>query len=223
MPGLAEAVQAAAGQPASIRIGTVTSLNPVEISAQGVPFEDVGVLVPFIPVVGMTVVLIGQSSQVGTDPASWLCLGAPVGLDALPVPQTLTEGTDFTTNSTSFVTGTPVCGVSFVAPPSGAVRVDWHARFDTSTINNRVLVSVEVATGSTLGSGTVMSAAGDGSALENHSEPTTAGSSTRMEAGMWRYITGLTPGAVYNAVVKVRNTVAATANVFDRSILVTPQ
>lgn len=220
--GLAEAVQGAMGQPSSIRIGTVTSVSPVQISAQGVPFEDVGVLFPFVPRVDMTVVLIGQSSQAGTDPASWLCLGPVVGLGALPIPKTLTEGTDINLGATVYVAATPICGVDFIAPPSGIVRVDWAARFDTATINNRVLVSMALAEGATLDAGTVISGATDASALENHQEPAAAGAATRMEAGIWRYVDGLTPGATYNAVVKMRNTVAATSTVFDRSILVTP-
>lgn len=76
MAGLAEAVQAAAGQPSSVRVGTVTSVNPVEISANGVAFEDVGVANWYTPRLGDSVILLGQSSGAGTDPASWLAIGS---------------------------------------------------------------------------------------------------------------------------------------------------
>lgn len=76
MAGLAEAVHGAVGQPASVRIGVVQSVNPLEIAAQGVVFEDVGILGSFTPEVGQTVVLLGQSSDAGSDPASWLALGS---------------------------------------------------------------------------------------------------------------------------------------------------
>lgn len=76
MTGLAEAVQGAVGQPASVRIGIVQSVNPTVIAAQGVPFTDVGYLGSFRPVVGQSVVLLGQCSQAGSDPASWLALGS---------------------------------------------------------------------------------------------------------------------------------------------------
>lgn len=76
MAGLAEAVQDAVGQPASVRIGIVTSINPLVISAQGVPFENVGYLGSFRPIVGQSVALLGQCSDSGSDPASWLALGS---------------------------------------------------------------------------------------------------------------------------------------------------
>lgn len=78
MAGLAEAVQGAVGQPASVRIGTVDSIDPLVVSAQGVPFEDVGVLDGYAPQAGDSVALLGQSSEVGSDPASWLLLGRVV-------------------------------------------------------------------------------------------------------------------------------------------------
>jgi len=98
--GLAEAVQAVAGQPSSTRVGTVTSTSPVEISANGVVFEDVGIANWYTPRLGDSVILLGQSSGTGTDPASWLALGSanPDG-----GPQTLsliaTRGANLSVNS----------------------------------------------------------------------------------------------------------------------------
>lgn len=83
MAGLAEAVHGAIGQPASVRIGIVESTVPLVISAQGVPFTDVGLLGDYAPQVGDSVALLGQSSGAGSDPASWLALGAISGSSAV--------------------------------------------------------------------------------------------------------------------------------------------
>lgn len=86
MPGLADAVHDVLGQPSSVRIGTVDSIEPPVVSAQGVPFEEVGFLDGYIPAVGDSVALLGQSSEAGTDPASWLALGKLVPPAAVPNP-----------------------------------------------------------------------------------------------------------------------------------------
>lgn len=86
MAGLAEAVQGVVGQPASVRVGVVESLDPLVISAQGVPFDDVGLLTNYVPVIGDTVVLLGQSTSAGSDPASWLALGAASEQATAPPP-----------------------------------------------------------------------------------------------------------------------------------------
>lgn len=79
---IAQQIAAAPGQPSSVRIGTVTNTNPLEVTVQGAVMVDVGVLNSFIPQLGNSVVLLGQSSAAGSDPASWLCLGTstPTGL-----------------------------------------------------------------------------------------------------------------------------------------------
>lgn len=75
---LVGAVQRNPGQPSSVRIGTVTGVNPLRVSVQGAVFNDVGTIGNLIPVVGMAVVLLGQSNNSGTDPTSWLVVG-PAG------------------------------------------------------------------------------------------------------------------------------------------------
>jgi hypothetical protein len=87
MTGLAQAVLGAVGQPASVRIGTVDSINPPVVSAQGVPFDDVGFMRDYNPQVGDSVALLGQSSTAGSDPASWLALGAVAGATAAVIAQ----------------------------------------------------------------------------------------------------------------------------------------
>jgi hypothetical protein len=91
MAGLAEAMQGAVGQPASVRIGTVDSTSPLVVSAQGVVFDGVGVLGGYVPVAGDAVLLLGQSSGVGSDPASWVVLGAVRSIPS-PVARLLQTG-----------------------------------------------------------------------------------------------------------------------------------
>lgn len=75
MPNLADVIQSAAGQPASVRIGRITSTSPVTVDVQGASFRDAGVLSSYTPVVGHVVALLGQSTASGSDPTSWLILG----------------------------------------------------------------------------------------------------------------------------------------------------
>lgn len=86
---LGGAIKEMVGAPSSVRVGMVDSVSPVSISAQGVPFEDVGVLTGAHLLVGNPVVMLGQSSQEGSDPASWLALGtaSPTGLRILTAEQ----------------------------------------------------------------------------------------------------------------------------------------
>lgn len=214
----------ASGAPSSVRIGVVTSLSPLTVSIQGHNLNPgaVGVAANINPVLGSSVVLLGQSKASGTDPSSWLIIGLAASSSVAPLLEFLTEGTDqaaFT--STAYIAGTPICGVSFVAPPSGVIRVDWHSRFQTNTVATRSLVSVQVATDAVLDAGVVVSIPTDSSALENPNDAL-GGTSTRLQAGMWRLVPGLVPGAVYNAVVKFRMATAGNGDIFDRSIMVTP-
>lgn len=75
MASITQQIAAAPGQPSSVRIGIVLETNPAVISVQGQEFTDVGFLDSYVPTVGDVVALLGQSSQAGTDPTSWLCLG----------------------------------------------------------------------------------------------------------------------------------------------------
>lgn len=110
---LASQITSIAGQPASVRVGTVESVNPPVVRVQGAAFTDVGFLNSYIPTVGDAVILLGQSSSSGSDPASWVCLGAatPNGVRSrqavldtnttLAVAETLLSGTlvNFTTTA----------------------------------------------------------------------------------------------------------------------------
>lgn len=80
MAGLAEVIQAAAGQPASVRIGAVVSTGPLVVTVQGVQFnaDALGVLSSYSPAPGDIVALLGQSTASGSDPTSWVVLGRVV-------------------------------------------------------------------------------------------------------------------------------------------------
>lgn len=131
------------------------------------------------------------------------------------------EGTDETAfTSTTYTTGANVCGISFIAPTSGSVTVWWSARFQVNTAARWVGVTVEVKTGSTLGSGTVVSAGADNSCLES-SQTTGAGGDSRTQAAMYRKVDGLTAGSTYNVVTQHRviNGVG-NGDIYERDVMV---
>lgn len=76
---LAVAVDQAAGQAATVRIGTITSVAPLRIDLGGTSLltESVGCVSSYIPRLGDTVVLVGQSVQgADTSGSTWLIVGA---------------------------------------------------------------------------------------------------------------------------------------------------
>lgn len=132
------------------------------------------------------------------------------------------EATDETAwTNTSYDSGSSVCGTTFVAPESGNVIVMWSARFQSNTANTRAAVSVSVATGSSIGSGSVVSAASDESALETV-QSSASGTETRMQCSMFRYVTGLTAGSTYNVVLQKKMLSAGNGSIFQRDVLVLP-
>jgi hypothetical protein len=126
--------------------------------------------------------------------------------------------------NTSFDSGTNVCGTTFIAPESGNVLVLWSARFQSNTNNVRAAVSVSVATGSSIGSGSVVSAASDDSAIETtqSSAATATPAETRIQTSMFRRVTGLTAGDTYNVVVQKKVLTAGNGTVFQRDVVVIP-
>lgn len=68
----------AAGAPATIRVGTISSTSPLVLTIQGASFSgaSVGVLGSYVPQLGDTVQVAGQSKAQGSDPSSWVILGS---------------------------------------------------------------------------------------------------------------------------------------------------
>lgn len=62
------------GQPATVRIGVVTNVLPLEVTVQATSYRNVGVLGSYPPMLGDVVALLGQSA-VSADGSSWLVLG----------------------------------------------------------------------------------------------------------------------------------------------------
>lgn len=70
-------IHANPGSPASVRVGVVDSITGgVTVSVQGTVMRGVGLLGSYAPRPGDSVILLGQSSEAGADPASWVALGA---------------------------------------------------------------------------------------------------------------------------------------------------
>lgn len=142
-----------------------------------------------------------------------------------PAPVQALDGTNQTgVNSATVVTGSPVLGVAFVAPPSGRVSVHLLAnvQLTAGTAGPGAQVGVIVRTSATLGGGTVVSngmTEDPGVSLTWVGAPPTGG-----KQGASLMITGLTPGASYNAVV-YHQTYGGTGPVFtiyNRAVRVEP-
>lgn len=126
------------------------------------------------------------------------------------------DATSRTTTSTAYtttLTAATICGVSFVAPPSGKVKIFWNAEASNSGASFS-LTSPQVATGSTVGSGTVILAADDartinvtGTTTDRHGASTTC--------------TGLTAGSTYNVALYHR-VGSGTGTFLRREVIVSP-
>lgn len=115
--------------------------------------------------------------------------------------------TNGSTNSVStFVnslTTTGIRGVSFIAPPSGKVRVmgavGGFVAFSSASVATYTLVDFEIRAGSTVGSGTVFRASDPNTCSQFQHVVLTATLCSGGQHTVLDVVTGLTPGAVYNA------------------------
>src|ERR1044071_5530487 len=97
-----------------------------------------------------------------------------------------TDGTTTSTTYTSTLTGGTACGFSFVAPPSGKVRI-----YNNCELNNSggfSLCTIRVRTGGTVGSGSDVVAASDNNTLFHN---------TNIRLGISVLVTGLAAGSTY--------------------------
>ncbi|GIF08646.1 hypothetical protein [Actinoplanes siamensis] len=131
------------------------------------------------------------------------------------------EPTDITgISSTSPTAGTPVCGLSFTAPPSGAVYVTVGGRIESSSGGNETRLGFEIRAGNAIGSGTVTLGPDFTRALTvgtavNTSQPAVLNASLR-------YPVDLTPGTVYNVRTMHWVTGASNGAVIHRTLIVEP-
>lgn len=126
--------------------------------------------------------------------------------------------------TTAYAQSTPTFGVTFTAPTSGKVCISFRARVECKVNSSRVTVSAECAVGNVVGSGAVVAAATDDESIETRQDAAAATTPalTRINASQYRYVTGLTPGAAYNAYVMHKGFAASGGTIYSRGILVEP-
>jgi hypothetical protein len=197
-----------------LRTGTVVSVN-----ANGsVNITLSGVLVSNVPRLNGEALAAGAVVQILSLRGSLLILGASSNGSARVEAF---DSTNPTFTDTSFGTSGTVLGVVFIAPPSGQVEIlleGWLATFSTG-LGVASLMTPQVREGNVINSGTIVSAPAD----QN------AGMSLNDRASTFDYrfvtvvtsVTGLTPGASYNAVF-MQKTAGTNAAVNRRRIIVTP-
>lgn len=105
---------------------------------------------------------------------------------------------------------------TFVAPPSGKVKVHWDCKMRSASDAAAVLLSsFIIRAGATPGSGTIFRDASDPPAIQ-HTGTTDQG------AGRSRMVSGLTPGATYNAQMVWRRSGSADLIVTGPNIIIDP-
>lgn len=113
-------------------------------------------------------------------------------LQDVPVAQSAAASGSVSTTSGTYVALTNNPGVAFVAPPSGRVIVSFGSTLDGNTATVFGMVTVQIRTGSTIGSGTIFTTASDDNAIGSEGD-------TATQYGRTLMISGLTSGANYNA------------------------
>lgn len=143
-------------------------------------------------------------------------------------PQQAENSTQFDFNNTAAsataTTGTaaPVVGVTFTAPPSGAVFVTVSGNIESDQDKNSAVLSYSVRTGSTVGSGTLVQSQSFTYALMTSSAVNTDAAARAGGSHGPRMLTGLTAGAAYNAQTMHWITPGGGGTVYHRAILVAP-
>lgn len=124
-------------------------------------------------------------------------------------------GTTTSASYTATLTGGTACSFTFVAPTSGVVEVVNTAQVDNSSTAQTSLMSFEIRTGSSVGSGTVMFAASDDDALRNLG-------TNEVQMTFARIVDGLTGGATYNIRQMFRGSGGTTATFIRKRLAVIP-
>jgi hypothetical protein len=121
----------------------------------------------------------------------------------------------------TWITPSPVFGVSFMAPSSGAVKCDFNGRINIATGGDMAYAACQLRTGNVINSGTVVEDPSLERAIETGAF--TGVPNSRLGAGSFRIHTGLTPGALYHFVWQCgRENSAGNLTVYARAIAVTP-
>lgn len=120
--------------------------------------------------------------------------------------------------NTSFATGSPEVGTTFVAPNSGRVCVAMHAQGTQASGGNRLFFEYRIYLGTST-SGTLFQTSD--SALGASSSGSTAGTS-EWAKGHLSMVEGLTPGSTYYAVIGYLTEGGTTSDITNRKIIVFP-
>lgn len=150
MNSLATAVVESAGQPATIRVGTVLTASPLAIDLGGTTLDQdaVGLLGDYAPIPGQPVALLGQSVQGGqSSGATWLAMA---GVNASPRGLVLARHRR-TTNSSTTTTQVAVLRLATKPVYVGHIYKVWSPGlvFDTSVNNDWVFIDVTFTTDGT--------------------------------------------------------------------------
>lgn len=124
-----------------------------------------------------------------------------------------TLGTTTSTTYTATLTSGTACGVAFVAPPSGAVLIHNASNMFNSGANHE-FCTVQVRTGGSIGSGTIVFTAADQDAIVANGTPAD-------RHGVTILVTGLTEGSTYNA-QQLFKTEAGTGSFSNKFLVVQP-
>src|SRR5690606_655625 len=148
--------------------------------------------------------------------------GAVVYLeDLIPPPTASTTAPSFlnatSTTYTDAVTGgtDADCGVAFVAPTTGRVKITWFGRMSNSG-SSTTFSGTEVRTGSVIGGGTQVPGQGP-----TDDDSCAVSGTNSITCQSHRLVTGLTPGETYHAWLLHRVT-GGTATINKRRVTVEP-
>lgn len=195
-----------------LQTATVSSIaadGTVDILLNGATVADV-------PCLGSARFVSGQAVQVLSYRGSLLVIGGSgkPSSQAVSAVGSTTSSTAAAVGTTfvNSLTGTGIHGVAFIAPPSGKVDVLGRAVGSNATAGGFVLLDFEIRAGSSIGSGTVFRASNNSTAGVFQSS--TASQQATLVTG--DVVSGLTPGAAYNACVTYAAGAAGQNLVYNR-------
>jgi hypothetical protein len=201
-----------------LRTGTVSAIG----SDGTVDLLMGGATVPDVPVLSGAAFLVGTIVQVLSYRGSLLVLGASNVVAAQPVEASgsTSNGTTTSTSYTNTLTSTGVHGVAFFAPPSGKAMLIGRSVGGNANAGSYAQMDYEVRNGGTIGSGSLFRTTNNNTAAV-HQSATANAQGTLHVSGL---LTGLTPGAVYNACLTFASSNSSFAATFNRrQIAVYPQ
>jgi hypothetical protein len=200
-----------------LRVGTVAAIDAAGL----VTLTLNGVAVPGVPSLSGAAFAVGTVVQVLSYRGSLLIIGAGNSASAQPVEATGSTANGSISSGTfsNSLASTGIHGVAFIAPPSGKIQIIGRAVGRNTTVSQYALLDYEVRQGSSIGSGTLARTTNNNTAGVHQSAVASA-QGTVVTGGL---LTGLTPGAAYNACLTYATGGTGTADFNRRQIAVYPQ